>query len=223
MSMSGWSGALSTSWKRHRSLLLPAYLGGFAVCAIAAYAGEGLHYYIDLRDGTGRFSGLMSLASGFALLAFGWSFLAVSRSPLARSNRFAWIGVGLLGVMLAFDEVLQLHEGAAAMMVRAGVPAPFGLDSDLYIFGAYAGIAAVLALKLRPSLGRLPDLALPALLAIVFFALSQGIDLLPWQAFRHDQQQWVGAAEEGSKCLGSWSLALLGLILLQSPEARRTD
>lgn len=213
MSLAGFSATLAPSWQRHRALLLPAYLGALLVCVWAAIAGEGLHYYVDFRDGGGRFRGLMSLASGFCLLAFGWSLLERSHFALERAQRSAWIAAGLLGVLLAFDEVAQFHEALSHVLARRGLPTLPGFDHDLYVFGAYAIIAVVLTLRLRRSLHVAGDMALPALIAVICFGISQAFDILPWDALSHETQQWVGAGEEGFKCMGSWSLALAGLVL----------
>lgn len=209
--------ALASSWRRHRGLLLPAYAGALVVCVVAAIAGEGLHYYVDFRDGGGRFRGLMSLASGFCLVAFGWSLLERSAIARDRGERLTWVAAGLLGVLLAFDEVAQFHEAASHLLARRGLPAPPGMDHDLYVFGAYAVIAALLAWRLRGPLSHVRDVLLPTTVAVACFAISQAFDLVPWAALSHDTQQWVGAGEEAFKCMGSWSLALTGLVLSRTP------
>ncbi len=223
MNLSRWWPALAASWRRHRSLLIPAYLGGLAVCLLAAIAGEGLHYYVDFRDGGGRFNGLMSLASGFCFVAAGWSLLLLSHSGGDRRERLAWAGAGILGIVLAFDEVAQFHEAASQVLARRGVPTPFGADPEIYVFALYVVTALVLGVALRPQLRRRPDLALPVAIAAACFMISQGFDALPWESLSHETQQWVGAGEEGFKCLGSWSLALAGLVLHRPPPLRPAE
>ena len=215
-----WPRVFAFSWRRNRRLLLPAYVGGAAVCLLAAVAGGGLYFYTDFRDGGGRFAGLMSLASGFALLAFGWSLVGMSAHARSRRERASWLGFGLLGVLLAFDEVAQIHEPIAHALARAGVVGPLWLDQDLYVFGFYALVAGTMSLRLWPRLRTVPELALPAAAALVCFAISQGFDLLPWESLTHSTQLWVGACEEGFKCLGSWNLALLGLLLPRTALGR---
>ena len=214
-------GVLAESWARHRALLLPAYVGGVAVCLGAALAGGGLHYYVDFHDGQGRFSGVMTLASGFSLAAFGWSFLSISHLASEREERLGWVSLGLFGMLLAFDEVGRFHEAAASLMARFGIPGPLGLDRDLYVFGAYAVMAGVILWHQWPHLRRAPDLALPTALACAAFALSQCVDMFIWDAVPAASKNWVGGAEEGLKCLGSWSLALIGLMLPRTPIGSR--
>lgn len=215
-----WTRVLADSWRQHRRLLLPAYVGGAFVCLLAAIAGKGLYFYTDFRDGGGRFAGVMSLASGFALLAFGWSLFGMSAHARSRGERAAWVGFGLLGVLLAFDEIAQLHEPIARAIARANIVGPLWLDPDLYVFGFYGLVAGAMSLYLWPRLRTVPELALPAAVALVCFAISQGFDLLPWDRLSPSTQQWVGASEEGFKCLGSWSLALVGLLLPRTALGR---
>ncbi len=208
------------AWRRHRALLLPAYIGGVFVCLVAAIAGDGLHYYVDFRDGGGRFRGLMSLASGFCLMAFGWSLFEQSHDARDWQERLAWVAAGSLGVVLAFDEVAQFHEAISHVLDRRGVPRLLGFDHDVLVFGLYALIALALVWRLRHRLLELRDALLPALIAVACFVVSQAFDALPWDALSHDTQQWVGACEEAFKCLGSWSLALVGLVLSRSRMPR---
>ena len=218
-----WPRVFADSWRRNRRLLLPAYLGGALICLLAAIAGGGLYYYTDFRDGGGRFAGLMSLASGFALVAFGWSLLGMSAYAHSRRERAAWLGFGLLAVLLAFDEVAQIHEPIAHALARAGVVGPLWLDPDLYVFGFYALVAGIAILHLWPRLREVPELALPAAVALVCFAISQGFDMLPWEQLTRATQRWVGPCEEGFKCLGSWSLAIVGLLLPRTALARQRE
>ena len=221
MRSSTWPRVLAYSWRRNQRLFLPAYAGGVLVCMIAAIAGEGLYYYTDFRDGGGRFGGIMSLASGFALLAFGWSLFAMSAHASSRRERSSWVGFGMLGVLLAFDEVAQIHEPIARAIARAGIVRPLWLDPDLYVFGFYGLVAGTMSLQLWPRLRTAPELALPVAAAVVCFAISQGFDLLPWDRLSTSTQMWVGPCEEGFKCLGSWSLALVGLLLPRTALGRR--
>lgn len=203
-------------WKRHARFLGLSWIVGLVVCAIAAVQGEGLHYFVDFRETGGRWEGAMTLVSSFCLVVAGWSLFV----PARRVHRIAgrgrelagWVLGGLGGVVLGFDEVLQLHESFAHWMVRHHVPGPLGLDQDMWVFGAYAlGLAITLAL-LWPSRRPLEPAMLPLLMAIACFAMSQVVDQLPWNAMDHRTQQWVGAMEEIYKVLGSWSLAMCGLL-----------
>jgi hypothetical protein len=212
-----WGRGLARSWRLHRGLLAPAYTGGVAVCIVAAVAGEGMYYYADFRDGGGRFSGLMSLASSFCLVAFGWSMLAVSARGRDGRDRLPWALAGIGGVWLAFDEAVQLHETFGRTLARAGVPAPLGMEHDLYVFGAYGLIAAWLFARLRPRRPGGAGLSIPATVAVACFATSQALDGVPWDAVPPGVQPWWGAAEEGFTCIGAWSLALFGLILTRTP------
>lgn len=203
-------------WKRHARFLALSWLAGIAVCAAAAVLGEGLHFYVDFRETGGRLEGVMTLVSSFSLLVAGWSLFVparrAQRMPGRRREMFGWLLGGLGGVVLAFDEVVQLHESAARWMVRHGVPGPLGLDQDMWIFGAYAAGLVITLLLLWPYRHPLEPAMLPLLVSITCFALSQVVDQLPWGAMDHQTQQWVGATEEIYKVLGAWSLALCGLL-----------
>lgn len=205
-----------TGWRRHARFLALCWLGAIAVCVFMAWLGEGLYFYTDFREGGHRFGGLMSLASGFCLVACGWSFLVparrAARTPGHTREFLGWLNAALGCIVLAFDEVAQLHESAAHWLARHHVPGPFGLDHDLYVFAAYAvGLVLVLAL-LWPYRRPLEPALLPLLVAITCFALSEVVDEIPWDSMTHQTQQWVGALEEIYKTLGTWTLTMCGLL-----------
>lgn len=205
-----------TGWRRHARFLALSWLVAVAVCVFVAWLGDGLYFYTDFRENGRRFGGLMSLASGFCLMGCGWSFLVPARRALRTPGHgrefLGWLNAGLGCVLLAFDEVAQLHESVAHWLVRHHVPGPLGLDQDLYVFGFYAlGLVLVFVL-LWPFRRPLEPALLPLLVAILCFALSEVVDELPWSAMTHQTQQWVGALEEIYKTLGSWSIAMCGLL-----------
>jgi|SRR5689334_13370300 len=210
--------SLGPSWRRHRRFLLAAWIAGLAVCVYMAWAGGGMYFYMDFRENGRRWAGLMSLASGFCLMSFAWSLLVVARRTASRegwgSTARAWLMGSLGGTWLAFDEVAQLHESLVRVMERRHVPLFLGfIDRDAYLFAAYAVAAGLIVWLLRAPLARRRDLALPVLMSIFFFAASELIDEFPIGPLAsHNMANAIGAAEEILKTMGSWTLALLGLL-----------
>ncbi len=213
-------------WRRHARFLGLGWLGGLLVCALAAWAGHGLYYFLDFRWSGRPLSGLMTLASGFCLVICGSGFLVASRRAMRTPGQgrewLGWLLGGLGCFWLAFDEVGQLHEQAAELLLRAGVPRPLGvLDMDLYVFAAYvAGLVFVVAM-LWPTRRALEPAMLPLAVALVCFALSEVFDQLPWDRLAPATRPWVGTTEEVYKSLGAWSLAMCGLLC--ADEATRAD
>ncbi len=208
----------NVAWRRYARFLLVSWIAGAAVCLYAGWAGEGLYYYLDYMWNGRPNAGLMTLVSGFCLVACGWGLFVAARramrTPGGQRETAGWVLAGMGCLWLAFDEVIQLHERAAHFMQRAGVPHPLGvLDHDLYLFAAYfAGLVLVFAL-LWPTRRPLEPAMLPLLVAIACFAVSEILDQLPWIRMSHDTQQIVGAFEEGYKVFGAWTLAICGLLV----------
>ncbi len=215
---------LTHSWQCHRELLIPAWCMALVVCVLAAQLGDGLYYFIDFRENGRRFAGLMSLASGFCLMGLAWSLLVVARRErscqAATRQVWGWLLGAVFACLLAFDEVAQLHEALTHALQRAGVPKLFGvLDQDLYIFAAYAGVVGVVWVLIRGAWISNGRLLFPALAAVGFLAGSQMVDLIPWDSMTHSTQQVVGATEEVLKTMGTFTLALLGLLLVSDERS----
>lgn len=212
------------AWRRHVRFLGLGWLAGAALCAYAGWAGEGLYYYLDYKWNGRPNAGLMTLVSGFCLVACGWGqFVAARRArrePRGANEALGFTLGGLGCIVLAFDEVIMLHERAAHVLARLHVPRPFGVfDLDSYIFLLYlAGLVHVLTL-LWPTRRPLEPAMLPLLVAIACMAGSEALDQLPWDQMTHATQQVVGAFEEGLKVFASWSLAMVGLLV--ADEATR--
>lgn len=210
-------------YRRNSVFLVLGWLGGLVVCLLAVWAGDGIYYFLDFRWSGKPLSGLMSLVSGFCLVACGWGLLVGTRRAMRRpgggGEAVAWLIAGLGCIWLAFDEVAQIHETLSMVMEQAKVPRPFGvLDHDLYIFGAYAvALLAVLAM-LWPARRSLEPVMLPLSVAIVCFAVSEMMDQIPWDALTREGQKWVGSIEEVSKTLGCWTLAMCGLLCADASE-----
>ena len=205
------------AWKRHTRFLVLSWLGGIAVCAGMAWYGHGILFFTDFREDGRRFAGIMSLASGFCLLAAGMLLFVPARrahrTPGHGREMLGWLLGGFGGIVLAFDEVAQLHEPAAHLLARLGVPQPFGvLDHDLYIFAAYAAGLVLVHVLLWPYRHPLEPVMLPMLVAILCFAMSEVVDQIPWNSMDHSMQLWVGTLEEAYKVLGAWTLAMCSLL-----------
>lgn len=219
----GVAAGMAEGWHAHRVLLVTAWGATLALCALAVWLGQGLYYFLDFRDGGGRWAGVFSVLSAGCLALAGFGLLLVARLTLRRGagDTAAWVFGGLGAIFLALDDLLQLHESAARVLARAGVPAPFGLDRDLYVLAAY-GAAALYAVRgVWPRLRSWRRSWLPGMAAVLGFAASAGVDLLPWDALSPAAQQGFGAAEEIAKTLGAVSLALFAMVLVEQAAAGR--
>lgn len=221
------------AWRRHARFLVLGWLAGAALCLYAGWAGEGLYYYLDYMWNGRPNAGLMTLVSGYCLVACGWGFAVAARrawrEPNGASEALGFT-LGSLGcIVLAFDEVAQMHERLAHFLVRHHVPKPFGIfDVDSYIFLLYLGGLIHVLVLLWPTRRPLEPAMLPLLVAIACMGLSEVLDQIPWEWMSHETQQIVGAFEEGYKVFGSWTLAMAGLLVAdegtrqvnRSPAAR---
>ena len=215
--------ACEEGFRRNSRFLVLGWIGGVVICLFAVWAGDGIYYYLDFRWSGKPLSGLMSLASGFCLVACGWGLLVGARRAMRRpgggGEAAAWLIAGLGSIWLAFDEVAQIHESLAMLMEQTKLPRPFGvLDYDLYIFGAYAVALVVVLWMLWPARRALEPVMLPLSVAIVCFAISEMMDQVPWDQLTREGQKWVGSIEEVSKTLGCWTLAMCGLLCADASE-----
>src|SRR5690606_9625742 len=95
------------------------------------------------------------------------------------------------------------------------------IDRDLYVFAAYAALAAVVAWRLLPTWRRMPALW-PALAATVGFAVaSQGLDMLSWEELSETGRRIWGPAEEILKTTATFCGVLYSGILLECAIAER--
>lgn len=219
----GLAAGFAEGWRAHRRLLLAAWGATLALCALAVWLGQGLYYFLDFRDGGGRWAGVFSVLSAGCFALAGFGLLLVARLTLRRGagDTAAWVFGGLGAIFLALDDLLQLHESAARVLARSGVPAPFGLDRDLYVLAAY-GAAALYAMRgVWPRLRVWRRAWLPGAAALLGFAGSAGVDFLPWEALSRAAQQGFGAAEEIAKTFGSVNLALFAMVLVEQAAAPR--
>ena len=192
-----------------------------ALCAVTCViaSGFGLRFYGDtgflfreLSDPEFPPAGLATALSGALLLWAGWSWLALGRAASQRSA----LGLGACLLWFGFDEVLELHERATRAMVDAGLPRPFGIEQDVYLFALYAAVALPCLLLSLPRV-RADRTALRLVaLALVLAATSQAADLLPWDRLSRTERQWVGPLEEGTKTLSVLALALASARLRNS-------
>ncbi|NOT35468.1 MAG: hypothetical protein HOP12_15085 [Candidatus Eisenbacteria bacterium] len=210
---------LAHSWREHWQLLLNSWLATILLCAAAAWWGRGIYYFLDFRDGSGRWSGLFSVLTAGCLAMGGFGLLLVGRlsrtDAARRAEATAWIFGGLGGMFLALDELTQLHESLARWLGRHGVPPPFGLgDQDGYVFAAYAACACYAGLTVRATLANWPRTWLPGLVAVACFAASTAVDFVPWNALTRPQQEFWGSIEEIFKTLGCVNFAVFAALLV---------
>jgi hypothetical protein len=212
-----------------RSGLLPAHacvlLAGALLCAAAAWLGQlrfgsSLYLFADVKGKPGALQGAMTALGSFLLAggAFLWlragQLLRRAADPAA-SGGFAFAA---LLVWLAFDEVVMVHEWAAAKMLAWSVPAPWGTDRDAYVFAAYGLCALACLWRVLPVVRRVAAARSLLLLAVAFAAGSQALDLAPWDGLGPDRQCWLGPLEEGLKFLATLAGALLAHALLDGIE-----
>lgn len=218
---SSLAAGLAISWREHHRLLIAAWVSTIVLCSLAAWFGQGVYYFLDFRDGSGRWAGLFSVLSAGCLAVGGFAMLMVARltrmNPGARPAATAWVFGGLGGIFLSLDDLTQIHESVARVLGRIGIPAPLGYgDQDVYVFAAY-GMGALYAVwTVRHQLAGWPRAWLPGALAIACFAASQGVDLVPWDALARPEQEWWGSIEEVFKTLGCVNFALFGALVVEN-------
>ncbi|MCG8461073.1 MAG: hypothetical protein MI919_32720 [Holophagales bacterium] len=176
-----------------------------------------LFFFIDIPESRRFGGGLATAISSFALVAAGTGLYVRSRMSLAdpadsRGLTFAALGT----VWLAMDELLMIHEWLTSRMDRVGIPKLFGvLDQDLLIFLGYAGLAILVGLRLLPLLHRHRQVGAPLVLAGAFYFGTQVVDVIPWDRLTALQQSVLGPLEEILKTLGSASLAIWSLLIVE--------
>lgn len=221
--------AVFESYQKHRTLIVLNLAGVLVALAILTVVGwakfdSSLYFYGDLNIVDGRFgAGAMTVFSGMCLFISGALFITGARMQyLSRSvnqssdgNYWWWLIAGAGLVYLGFDEIVMIHEYLTMKLAQFGVPKPFGIDQDLYIFAGYAFVACVVGIKLIPSIIRHRNAVFPLAALIVFFAASEVIDMIPWDSLSGFQKSIFGPAEEILKTMGSWSAVLYAELLLE--------
>jgi hypothetical protein len=104
----------------------------------------------------------MSIVSGFCRVSFSRSLLIFAKRERDREARRARGLAGGGGVVVAFDEVVQIHERVTGLLAAGGLPRSRGVDHDVYGFAAY-GLAVLLLLgRRRPRRSLRAELSAPA-------------------------------------------------------------
>ena len=165
----------------------------------------------------------MTAVSGFLLVAAATCLALfahrLSRQSQRRVGAFA-VFAGLLLVM-AFDEVMTVHEWIAVKLSAASVPVPLGTDADIYVFLGYGLVGLPCLLLMLPVL-RPDHRARRLLLAMIAFGLgSQALDFVPWTSLTPRQQSWLGPIEEGLKTMAALAGCMCGWFLLTRSEPDR--
>ncbi|MGE3175177.1 MAG: hypothetical protein AB7O97_21295 [Planctomycetota bacterium] len=204
-------------------------LAGAALCVAAAVVGElrfgsSLYLFADVKDKPGAFQGSMTALSGFLLVAGAVLLLRAGEllrrqgDPAARG----FVGAALLLAVLAFDEVVMLHEWFADKCAALQLPRPLGIDHDLYVFAVYGLWALLCGFVMLPTLLRHRDAAAVLGLMVLFAAASEAVDFVPWDSLSIGQRAWLGPVEEGAKFLATLTGALYAHALLDAVERRRS-
>ena len=221
--------AVPESFQRHKKLIVLNLAGLFAALVLLSAVGQfrfgsTLYFYSDI-GANGKFgAGAMTVVSGMCLFVSGAWLISSARlvflhrgSQAEAGDRPWWFLIAGLGaIFLGLDEILMVHEYLTLKMDQFGVPKLFGIDQDLYIFAVYGILAFVVLLKLLPSIHRHRNAIFPLAAVIAFFALSEVVDMIPWDALTGDQKTILGPTEEILKTMGAWSAALYTELLLES-------
>lgn len=221
--------AVSESFQQHKRLIVLNLAGLFIALVILAVVGHfkfgsTLYFYSDV-GANGRFgAGAMTVVSGMCLFVSGallisgarMQYLNKSAIPAAHNGPWWWLIAGAGIIYLGFDEILMIHEYLTLKMDQIGIPKLFGMDQDFYIFAVYGLLAFVVFLKLMPSLARYRQAAFPLAAMLAFFALSQVVDVIPWDGLSGGQKSILGPTEEILKTMGSWSAVLYAELLLEN-------
>lgn len=221
--------AISASFQRHKRLIVLNLAGLFAALVLLAVVGQvrfssTLYFYSDI-NADGRFgTGAMTVVSGMCLFVGGALLISSARiqhlrraGALAAGGHRWWLliaGAGL--VFLGFDEILMIHEYLTLKMAQFGVPKLFGIDQDIYIFAVYGIVAFAVLFNMLPSIYEHRGAVFPLAASIVFFALTQVVDVIPWDGLSGSQKTILGPAEEIFKTMGAWSAALYAELFLES-------
>lgn len=194
--------AIPITWQRNEIVLAVGLWLSVSVClAITAWAS------VWFKIPSGRFTrdplqifhgkpweGMLSnlgvvmwCAAAFVCL---FSYAVLRHSNADHPTKRFLLSCGALSTLLMLDDLYLFHERIFPML--------FGVN-ELVIFGAYAVIAAFVIWRDRNILAQSNGLLIAALL---FFAVSIGMDILPLKL-----GEWQHLVEDGLKILGivSWS------------------
>lgn len=178
-----------------------------------------LYFFTDVPGSRGFGAGLATAISSFALVAASAGLYIRRRMSLGRADQAdsGWLTLAALGTTwLAMDELLMIHERLTLQMDRVGIPKLFGvLDQDLLIFLGYAGLAILVSFQLMPLLYRHRQVAAPLVLTAALYLGTQVVDVIPWDRLTASQQSVLGPLEEILKTLGSASLAIWSLLIVE--------
>jgi hypothetical protein len=200
---------------------LPALLFAALVCVVAILVGDmrfgsPLYLYSDVKGKPGTLQGTMTAVSGFLLVASA-IFFAMAGATLRQRGQRGLPLVCLAGllVLLAFDEVVMLHEWAAHKLDSIGTPRLFGIDQDIYVFFAYGVISLACLLPMLDLLRHERAIRPLGNLALLFAACSETMDFVPWDSLTVTQQHILGPLEEAAKTMATFCAALYAHALMQ--------
>lgn len=207
-------------------MLAPAMV----VCLGAVYAAvqSGLRpsfFYSELGL-FGRFSGLLTVASGLMMSSAGILLVLVARTPaIGRESlrvRVAWCLAGGGMLLMGLDEVAGIHEWIGGGLAHYGVPRPFGVDADIYPVAAYGAGALACLCCLSPILPRLAAGLPYAGLMFFLFCVSQIVDLIPLEGLAESTVLMLAPVEEVPKVLGAYCGLLMAVHFLEQ-AAQQTN
>lgn len=221
--------AISESFQQHKKLIVLSLAGLFAALVLLSVVGQfrfgsTLYFYSDIGAAGTFGAGAMTVVSGMSLFVSGALLISCARllflhkgvMSLASHSHWWFLIAGMGVIYLGSDEILMIHEYLTLKLDQIGIPKLFGIDQDLYIFALYGFVAFVVLLKLFPAIYRYRRAVFPLAAMIAFFALSEVVDMIPWDQLSGSQKSILGPTEEILKTMGAWSAALYAELLLES-------
>ena len=218
-----------SSFRYYRRLIVPLYTGMFIGLAILPFVslikyGYTGTFFADLDlvyQMTG--GGAVTVIGSMFLVVAGAFFLLVNRlitffqpSPLVIvKNRWWWLLAGAGVIFMGLDEVIMIHEYLTRKMQDIGIPKPFGIDQDIYIFAVYGIATLVVGYKLAPSIYNYRRAVFPLVAMVVFFGTSEVIDFIPWHSLTPVQEMIFDPIEEIIKTMGEWSILIYAGLLIE--------
>lgn len=183
------------------------------VCAAATVLGrrrrnDASYYFYELSDIGHPGMVNMITAMGFLTAAVVFGVIGLLTAP-GSPSRPAWLLGACLFTVVAFDDVLRLHN-----QVPAG---------DVLSRAIYWVMLVGLGVRLRRIVRRTQGFGL-LVMAFAFLAISEFIDIFtPGDERTFAHHELFAVVEETAACVGAWSLALAGIgfalsVLVVAPE-----
>jgi hypothetical protein len=221
--VNAWRADLRHSYDQSGRFVLIVGFVGLVVVLVAAVLGlviKGDSTFLFEDYEGGKISGVMSVISSFLLATAGIGLLGTARLdrrlPRATST---WLAAGVFIIYLAFDELMQIHERITIVLDELALPKLGDVDRDIYIWAVYLAAAVSIGVVLVPAVRELVSPLLALAGAVVFLALSEVFDIVPWEDLDQFAKNLIGPSEEGTKTIGTALLACCVLLVIERVTA----